>query len=250
MVRGRKLSALIRCAFAGLLTGAAVLVSPAMVAPVRCATVELTNGTRLTAQQVWRQDDEIKCLLNGVVFGFPSDQVRRIDPPLSAGEVAPRSDRPDASSPPGATLQRLRRAHAVLTRERDALAADLRDLERERSQADTPDRIAAFNRRAAALQDRIGDYNTRHREFRIRLRRHLADHATVDAARLLHALKAMVGSPITEVIHRWGAPDFQTVVRHGRQVYLFSIATAPQHHLTVVLDTDPHGIVTDCRLIP
>lgn len=247
MVRGRKPARrpLIRCVFAVLLTGAA------MVAPACCATVELTNGTRLTAQQVWRQGDEIKCLLNGIVLGFPAAQVLRIDPPLTvAGEIAPRSHPADAP-PPETAWRRLRETHAALTRERSVLAAALRDLERDRSQADAPERIAAFNRRTLALQGRIDDFNRRHEAFRIRLRRYLADHATVDAARLLHALKALVGSPITEVIQRWGAPDFQAVGRHGRQVYLFSIAAAgPHQRLTVAFDIDPHGIVTDCRVVP
>ena len=61
-------------------------------------TVILKNGMHFEADKIWQEGSEIKCFRNGIVIGFPKDDVERIDrtanqmpqaepPPLRAGKL-------------------------------------------------------------------------------------------------------------------------------------------------------------------
>jgi hypothetical protein len=51
-------------------------------------TIVFKDGMRVDAARVWQQDGEVQCEINGIVFGYPKADVKRIEKNGSGGQTA------------------------------------------------------------------------------------------------------------------------------------------------------------------
>jgi hypothetical protein len=51
-------------------------------------TIVFKDGMRVDAARVWQQDGEVQCEINGIIFGYPKADVKRIEKNGSGGQTA------------------------------------------------------------------------------------------------------------------------------------------------------------------
>ena len=57
-------------------------------------TIVFNDGMRVDATRVWEQDGKVQCEIDGIVFGYPKADVRRIEKNGSGCRAPDRSVRP------------------------------------------------------------------------------------------------------------------------------------------------------------
>jgi len=218
-------------------------------------TVFLKNGMKFTSDKVWEENGEIKCYLNGLVVGFPKEDVTRIDkaPSESVEISAPvTGDIPEYDL--DARKKDLYQKKKALDLEYQALMQAVEGLDPEnkyRTSGIEPDRQ---NERILRHNKKVKEYERRKKAFDMEVgayRRQVEKEnlkQLIDEKNFLEMIKKWLKHPVDDFIAQWGYPDQIINISHGNKRYLFVVRITPELARQIIFDINRSGDIVTFKM--
>ena len=238
------------------------LLALVLSAGVSADTIVLKNGLHLEADRIWEEAAEIKCALHGVVIGFDSDKVLRVErrqPPPQSGtdtnrgaaasseaqsdEISRRTETLPPRSGPGDLIQKQTEDLALEYRR---LLQALAELQAEGDNALTAAAIEAYNQKTLRLNRQIARYEEKRNALQQRTRA-VASAGIISEDYFLNRMRSWIGHGIQEFIDQWGTADDAFSSGTDRRTYLFVITISPSYSRRIYFETGSNGIILNSK---
>jgi len=246
-------------------------------------TIVLKNGMRFESEKVWEEDDEIKCYRDGLVVGFPKDDVERIEKTSSeamepkAPSTAQRAEHDNEEgqirdeqkgavailTPPAeqrselnidANKQRFTQIQQELNLEYQTLRKEHEQLETTQKALKPSSKTINFDESVLRYNQKVKLYEGKRKTFNNDIEAYKAQIEKESHNRLSDNEKftIFIGSwqnrPMDDFIDQWGYPNQIIHMPDGSRQYLFVIEITPLFSREILFITNSSGEINEFRM--
>jgi len=215
-------------------------------------TVVLKNGMKFNSEKIWEENGEIKCYVNGLVVGFPKEDVLRITKaPPEAVEMSASVNAESLKSDLITNKKHIDRKKKGLDLEYQALMQEVKQLENDKKQSTSRAETNNLNERILRHNQKVKEYESKKKAFDMEVKafqREVKKESStqlIDEEKFTEVLRAWVTSPVDDFINKWGYPDQIINMPDGSRRYLFMVEITPVITRQITFDTNQSGVIVE-----
>ena len=215
-------------------------------------TVVLKNGMKFNSEKIWEENGEIKCYVNGLVVGFPKEDVQRIaKTPPDAVEMSPSVNAESLKYDLITSKKHLDRKKKELDLDYQALILEIKQLANEKKQSTSRKAIHSLNEKILRHNQKAKEYENKKKAFDMEVKafqREVAKENSkqlIDEEKFAEMLRAWVRSPVDDFIDKWGYPDQIINMPDGSRRYLFLVEITPVITRQITFNTNHSGVIVE-----
>ena len=215
-------------------------------------TVVLKNGMKFNSERIWEENGEIKCYVNGLVVGFPKEDVQRIAKASPEAVEMPASVNAENIKYDLITSKKhLDRKKKELDLEYQALMQEVKQLANEKKQSTSSKATITLNEKILRHNQKAKEYESKKKAFDMEVKayqREVEEESSrqlIDEEKFTEILRAWVTNPVDDFINKWGVPDQIINMPDGRRRYLFMVEITPVLTRQIIFDTNPSGVIVE-----
>lgn len=215
-------------------------------------TVVLKNGMKFNSEKIWEENGEIKCYVNGLVVGFPKEDVQRIaNTPPEAFEMPASVNAESLKYDLSTSKKHLDRKKKELDREYQALMQEVKQLENEKKQSTSKKATSKLNEKILRHNQKVKEYESKKKAFDMEVKafqREVEKESSkqlIDEEKFTEMLRAWITSPVDDFINEWGYPDQIINMPDGSRRYLFMVEISPVITRQITFDTNQSGVIVE-----
>ena len=215
-------------------------------------TVILKNGMKFNSERIWEENGEIKCYVNGLVVGFPKEDVQRItNAPPEAVEMSASVNAESIKYDLITSKKHLDRKKKELDLEYQALMQEVKQLENEKKQPASGIETSKLNERILRHNQKVKEYESKKKAFDmevIAFQREVEKESSrqlIDEEKFSEMLRSWVSSPVDDFINKWGYPDQIINMPDGSRRYLFKFEITPVLTRQITFGTNQSGVIVE-----
>lgn len=210
-------------------------------------TIVLKNGMRFDSKRVWEENGEIKCMVKGLIVGFPKNDVDHINKTKDAkthqgSEYTFKATRKDLEQ----TRKELENEYKALLEELDDLSNDKPEKMNGEEIRNHDAAVILYNKKVAEYEKKRKAYIAAVERYHKRIDKPIAD-GTMDKDSFEKLFASWVGGAITDFIDEWGNPDTTSDAPNNQRAYLFVIEITPSNTRNIYFTTNSSGKIVDYR---
>lgn len=213
-------------------------------------TVVLKNGMKFDSERIWEENGEIKCFVNGLVVGFPQEDVQHILKTTAETAAMPATGNSESLTYDLASSKKhLDRKKKELELEYQELMQEVKQLENDKKQSLSRKAIQELNARILQHNQKANEYQIKKKAFDREVKtfqRKVAKASSrqlTDEEKFSEMLRVWVRRPVDEFIDQWGYPDQIINMPDGTRRYLFMIEITPVITRQITFDTNQSGVI-------
>jgi len=215
-------------------------------------TVVLKNGMKFNSEKIWEENGEIKCYVNGLVVGFPKEDVQRItNAPPEAVEMSAAVTSERLKYDLITSKKHLDRKKKELELEYQALMQKVKQLENEKNQSTSRTATNKLNERILKHNQKVKKYKSQKKAFDMEVKAFQREvekenaRQLIDEEKFAEMLRSWLTSPVDDFINKWGYPDQIINLPDGSRRYLFMVEITPVLTRHITFDTNPSGAIVE-----
>jgi len=218
-------------------------------------TVVLKNGMKFNSEKIWEENGEIKCYVNGLVIGFPKEDVQRIaKAPPETVEMPAAVNSESLKSDLSTSKKHLDLKKKELDLEYQALMQAVKQLENDKKQSSSREATNKLNEKILRHNQKIKEYENKKKAFDMEVKtfqREVEKESSkqlIDEEKFTEMLRAWITSPVDDFINKWGYPDQIINMPGGSRRYLFMVEITPIITRQITFDTNQSGVIVECTV--
>lgn len=215
-------------------------------------TVVLKNGMKFSSEKIWEENGEIKCYVNGLVVGFPKEDVQRITKASPEAVEMSAVVSPDTLKYDLITSKKhLDHKKKELEQEYQALMQEVEQLENEKKQSTSRTTTQKLNERILQHNQKVKEYESKKKAFDMEVKvfqREVEKESSgqlFDEEKFAEMIRSWATTPVEDFINKWGYPDQIINMPDGTMRYLFMVEITPVFTRQITFDTNQFGVIVE-----